>query len=80
MTTQVALPPWTLSLLISGFLIFLYEYLYTLGLQMYKRTLRGKFNDCYEEVYSPRRQYTISTMTINEHAKTDMYIEHYIKY
>ena len=34
----------------------------------------------YEEVYSPRRQHTIITMTINEHAKTDMYIEHYIKY
>jgi len=30
--------------------------------------------------YSPRRQHTIITMTINEHAKTDMYIEHYIKY
>jgi len=29
----------------------------------------------HEEVYSPRRQ-----QTINEHAKTDMYIEHYIKY
>jgi len=35
---------------------------------------------CIEEVYSPHRQQTIITMTINEHAKTDMYMEHYIKY
>jgi len=28
---------------------------------------------------SPRRQHTIITMTINEHAKTDMYMEHYIQ-
>jgi len=33
-----------------------------------------------EEVYSPRRQQTIITMTISEHAETDMYMEHCIKY
>jgi len=35
-----------------------------------------KFN---EEVYSPRRQ-QYKHYNDNEHAKTDMYIEHYIKY
>jgi len=33
----------------------------------------------YEEVYSPRRQ-QYKHYNDNEHAKTDMYIEHYIKY
>jgi len=35
------------------------------------------FHSCYEEVYSPRRQ-QYKHYNDNEHAKTDMYIEHNI--